>query len=81
MVRFEDLKTGDTIARRVVIEKDGKLIHSHSEAYTVRAAVGNASSGSRSVWVGTGPDDVRGYWLHDLQFSTIQDELDRWDKL
>lgn len=80
MVRFEELKTGDKIARRVVIVKNNEVIRSHSETYTVRAATVNPVGNTRSVWVGVEGDE-RGYWLHDLQFSTVQDELNRWDKL
>jgi hypothetical protein len=80
MVRFEELKTGDRIARRIVRVEGNEVIRSHAEPYVVRAATVNAIGGTRSVWLGQNEDSY-GMWLHDLQFSTIQDELNRWDKL
>lgn len=82
MVRFEDLKTGDKIARRRVELVGGELVRSHYPAKIVRSATVNPVGGTRSVWVTDSErDDTYGYWMHDLQFSTIQDELNRYDKV
>jgi hypothetical protein len=82
MVRFEDLKTGDKIARRRVHFIDGELVRDNYPAKVVRSVVTNPSGDTRSVWLADSErDDTYGYWLHDLQFSTIQDELNRYDKV
>jgi hypothetical protein len=82
MVRFEDLKTGDRIARRKIEFIDGELVRDNYPAKVVRSVVTNPCGDTRSVWLADSErDDTYGYWLHDMQFSTIQDELNRYDKV
>lgn len=78
MVQFAYLKTGDKIARRVTSLKDGLIVREHGTEYTVLSAIRNSTSGSRSVCLSIG-DGHADLWLHDLQFTTVEDELARWD--
>lgn len=82
MVRFEDLKTGEKIARRKVEFIDGELVRNHFPAKVVRSVVTNTTSGARSVWLASAEtEDAYGFWLHDLHFTSVQDELNRYDKV
>jgi hypothetical protein len=57
-------------------------VRSHYPTKVVRSAVTNPVGGTRSVWLGDAArEDPLGYWLHDLQFTTVEDELSRWDKV
>jgi hypothetical protein len=80
MVKFEDLKTGDIIARRMPKLDGDRLVHYHGVPWTVLGAVTNPCGGTRSVRLGAANERID-YWLHDLQFSTVDDELKRWDKI
>lgn len=80
MVLFDSLKTGDKIARRKVEFIDGELVRNHYPAKVVRRVTTNAVSGVRSVELVDGTGEY-GHWLHDLEFSTVQDELNRYDKV
>jgi hypothetical protein len=80
MVLFDSLKTGDKIARRKIEFINGELIRNHYPAKVVRSVVTNTVSGVRSVELVDGTEEY-GHWLHDLQFTTIQDELNRYDKV
>lgn len=79
-MKFSDIKAGDTIARRVPKLDGDKLVHFHGEPHTVLQATVNPCGGTRSVRLNTGEGPLD-YWLHDLQFSTIDDELKRWDNV
>lgn len=77
MVKFSDLKTGDIIARRIPKLDGDKLVHYTGQPHKVLSAVTNTCSGTRSVHLSVADDRID-YWLHDLQFSTVDDELKRW---
>lgn len=82
MVLFGDLKKGDKVARRKVEFINGELVVNHYPAKVVRQATVNAVSGTRSVWLADSDSyDSYGFWLHDLEFATVQDELNRYDKV
>lgn len=80
MTKFADLNKGDKIARRFPKLEGDTLTHFHGQTHTVELVTVNPCGGTRSVWCTTDKDDY-GYWFHDLQFSTIDDELARWDKI
>lgn len=79
MVLFDSLKAGDKIAKRVVRLEGHELVREHGPALTVQQATTNSVSGVRSVLLNN--EAGYGLWFHDLQFSSIQDELNRYDKL
>lgn len=83
MVRFEDLKRGDKIARRIVnVDPETMAVtRTHGAVYTVFGFQGREDSASvqRSVWL---EDEFKNdHFIHDLEFEDISVELNRWDKV
>lgn len=77
MVKFADLKTGDTIARRVMKLDGDKLVKSHYQTHTVQ---GVSSMANRMVHLKADVDGHE-YTLHDGLNIGIDDELKTWDRV
>jgi len=81
MVRFQDLKRGDKLARRIVnVDPETMAVtRTHGATYTILGFQGREDSASceRSVWL----EDEFGndHFVHDLEFEDISVELNRWD--
>ena len=79
-VKFEELKVGDRIARRFMELEGDRLVPKYLQAHTVRLVIENTVTKERSVLT-EAVDDGHEYWMHDRQFSTVDDELRSWDNV
>lgn len=76
-VAFEELKTGDKIARRFMRLEGDKLVTDHYQPHTVLGAIDRAN---RMVHLKADIDGHE-YTLHDGLNIGIEDELKTWDRV
>jgi hypothetical protein len=75
-VKFEELKTGDKIARRFMRLEGDTLVKEHYQPHTVLGAVGHAN---RMLHLKA--EDGHEYTIHEGLHIGINDELRTWDRV